>query len=429
MTRENRAMQREVSKKRRRGDYSIGINAALPRFEEGPDSDKERSPKEADEDDAYTDERTASRGIRALRKLRGQSRPWFLALGFVRPHLPFNAPSRFWQSARDAGALGAAGGEAYAPSGLSHLTTTHLTGGDGELYDFNGPKHVVASSTHGKTLAIGYAAAVSFADAQVGRVLNSLHSTGGDNTTLVVLLSDHGWKLGHYGGWGKHTLLSADTHTPLMIRYTGFAPKRVHAPVELIDVYPTLCELARLSCGTGGGTSRRRRAKGEEEEETEDDNDEEGRRLGRRRARNKRRKDASSSSAAATTSAAAESSSPALEGRSLVPLMHRPSPRAAVARSAAFSQWPLRKRSVRCMGYAVRTQGWLYVQWAADLDSKKAATADVKISGDACEEHSDLFKVDRNSSRVGVLREAPVAKGHARVRRVLRRRLWKVVRS
>ena len=81
------------------------------------------------------------------------------------------------------------------------------------------------------------------------------------------------------------------------------------------------------------------------------------------------------------------------------------------------------------MGYAVRTQGWLYVQWAADLDSKKAATADVKISGDACEEHSDLFKVDRNSSRVGVLREAPVAEGHARVRRVLRRRLWKVVRS
>ena len=279
-----------------------------------------------------------------------------------------------------------------------------------------------ATSERGRTLAVAYAAAVSFADAQVGRVLDALQRQGGENTTLTILLSDHGWKLGHHGGWGKHTLMAADTHVPLIIRAPGFPPKRVHAPVELIDVYPTLCELARLPWrgrstrkrGEGRGASESTAAAGSVgadeawlsagEKAAAGGGDDEGRRLGRRRR-------------SATVA-------PPLEGRSLVPLMRRPSPRAFVARSAALSQWTIRKRAARCTGYALRTQGWLLIQWAADEPRATSGKPSAAVEGRACEAHSDLFRVARNESRQGVLREVLIASGGRRaVRRSLQRRL------
>ena len=409
MTKANRDKLAEVSRARRRGDYRVGINAEMLPYEEGPDADADGTRGEEE----YTDERTATRGVRALERLRAQPRPWMLVLGFVRPHLPFNAPARFWARARAAGAVGAVGAAAYPQPGLSRLTAAHLNGGDGELYDFAGPRHVRAASAHGRTLATGYAAAVSFVDEQVGRVLGALRRVGGENDTITVLLSDHGWKLGHHGAWGKHTLMAADTHVPFILRAPGYAPKRVHAPVELIDLYPTLCELAGLSWR--GGRAWHTEAQyaaalpppAAADDGSDGDDTEGGRRLGRRRRAHDQ---------------------PPLEGRSLVPLMRRPAPRMVLRRSAAFSQWPLRKRSVRCMGYAVRTQGWLLVQWAADHEQHQSpAAAD---EGQSCESHSDLFKVARNASRLGVLEEQllPASGGRRTVvAKSLRRRLWRVM--
>ena len=434
MTPANRAKLAEVSRRRRRGDYRVGINAEMPPYEEGPDADADRRSASAPGaagtrgEEEYTDERTATRGVRALERLRAQPRPWLLVLGFVRPHLPFNAPARFWARARAAGARGAVGAEAQPQPGLSRLSAAHLNGGDGELYDFAGPRHVRAASAHGRTLATAYAAAVSFVDEQVGRVLGALRRVGGENDTITVLLSDHGWKLGHHGAWGKHTLMAADTHVPLILHAPGYAPKRVHAPVELIDVYPTLCELAGLSWRGGRAWHVARAteahsaaaaavATGAHPAAADDGADGDGteagdgaghqRRLGRRRRAHDQ---------------------PPLEGRSLVPLMRRPAPRMVLRRSAAFSQWPLRKRSLRCMGYAVRTQGWLLVQWAADHEQRPPpAAAD---EAQSCEAHSDLFKVARNASRLGVLEEQllPASGGRRTVlARSLRRRLWRVM--
>lgn len=230
---------------------------------------------------------------------------------------------------------------------------------------------------------MGYAAAVSFVDEQVGRVLGALRRHGGENATLTLLLSDHGFKLGHHGNhWGKHTLMSADTHVPLLLRAPGFGPKRVHAPVELIDLFPTLCELAGLH-EPGAPCVEARRS--------------------RQRA----------------------SRQPPLEGRSLVPLMRRRSPKAAVARAAAISQWPLRK-PLQCMGYAVRTQGWLLIQWAADQRPREKGRA---AGASDCEAHTDLFRVDRNASRSGELRDELLPSGsHPHVTRRLRRRLWAALR-
>lgn len=208
---------------------------------------------------------------------------------------------------------------------------------------------------------------------QVGRVLSALEPVA--NSTVVVLASDHGWKLGHYGDhWGKHTLLAADTHVPLLISAPGFRAKRVHAPVELIDIYPTLLEL----CDVAGPL--------------------------------------------------ASEEQPALEGRSLVPLMRRRTTRRRVASSIAFSQWPITKPS-RCMGYAVRTQGWTLIQWTADRRQRGLMVLEEAAE---CERHVDLFRVDsrRNaSSRAGLLREElTAADEHPFVLNRLRRRLAQAMR-
>ena len=441
VTPENRAIQAKVARRRRRGDTRVGINSELPRFEIGPRLEASLSSARSDRssskflmskdvqssaESVYTDVRIADDGLAALARLRSQRRPWLLALGFIRPHLPFITPSNYWDAAEDA--EGAVGVEATAAPGLSPLTRSHLSSGDGELFDFRGPRAVTASSAHGRQLARAYGAAVSFVDGQIGRVLDALdhaHSggdggdgggggggCGGFNSTIVVLLSDHGFKLGHHGGWGKHTLTADDTHVPLMIHSPRFAPKRIHAPVELIDIYPTLCDLAGVppphatnGAAATSSTSNLPVAR--------------GRRL--------------------LSGRGAFAAQPPLEGRSLVPLMRRPTPTAFVAEAAAFSQWPYRRRGVHCMGYAVRTQGWLLVQWTLDW---RDGTHDVAAGARRrqCEglhtRNADLFRVHRNESREGVLREMlvpPLHKprghgqaahlGHPAIVRRLRRRL------
>ena len=459
----NRATLREVMARRRRGDYRTGINAAVPRYERGPPPSAEEEEVVVEEASAtnisapatiksagagpYTDARIASLGIRALRLFAARAdptRPWLLALGFVRPHLPLIAPARHWEATREASTRACAdadGAPELRGAALSRFTAHHLSGGDGELYDYKGPRPAPtrdgdgdggrvlrAGSVHGALLTNGYAAAVSFVDAQVGRVTASLDALGQANTTTVVLLSDHGFKLGHLGGhWGKHTLMAADTHVPFLIRPapsggggTGrgdgaFSPRRVRAPVELIDLFPTLCELSGLP--------------------------------------------------------PPRASAHRLEGRSLVPLMRGRPSRLALARSAAFSQWPRVSLApvdsrggsrgggapsppLECAGYAVRTQGWTLIQWAApDDDGGDGGGGDGEEAGEEagaavnssssssggggwrrrqrrrrreCGQHYDLLRVARNASRDGVLREAPV-RGHPFVLRALRRRLRTVM--
>ena len=461
VTPKNRVIQADVARRRRRGHLSVGINSQLPRFEIGPALSVEDSSSggyssaaaskgaDASGDDGslatrYTDARIASDGIAALSRLRGQPRPWLLALGFIRPHLPFIAPSNFWDAA--SGAQGARSAEAVPAAGLSSLTAAHLSAGDGELYDFSGPRAVHADSSHGRDLSRAYAAAVSFVDSQVGRVLRALDSVsdsqraGAYNSTVVVLLSDHGWKLGHHGAWGKHTLTAADTHVPFLIRSPGFAPKRIHAPVELIDLFPTLCELAhvplpssqravlaasaggadsggsvltggrRLVNGTGisdhgaseevaGRTTgdgahnlrsaQQRRPRRRRQRRQGHDDDRNDRRLAQRHRRNL--------------------DAPPLEGRSLVPLMRRPTPRSFLSRAIAFSQWPFQRHGERCMGYGVRTQGWLLIQWTTDWRDAQQKQKQKQQPGRVhCASHADLFRDHRNDSREGVQHEVLV---------------------
>lgn len=192
-------------------------------------------------DNAYADGMIADRAIRELNRLRDQ--PFFLAVGFKKPHLPFCAPNKYW-NLYDPEKLDLAENP-VAPMGAprSALTTW------GELRGYAGmPEDGPMPDGLARKLIHGYYACVSYVDAMAGRVLDELDRLGLRENTIVVLWGDHGWKLGEHGMWCKHTNFEWDTHVPLIIRAPGMkAPgQRTRALTEFVDIYPTLCDLAGL---------------------------------------------------------------------------------------------------------------------------------------------------------------------------------------
>ena len=193
-------------------------------------------------DNAYPDGMTCEKAIEELRRLK--DRPFFLAAGFLKPHLPFNAPKKYW--------------DLYGPGDLELPARNawpenmpKLAGSDwGELRAYTGiPKSGPVDEVTMRMLIHGYYACVSFLDAQVERLLGELDRLGLRENTVVVLWGDHGWKLGDYGAWCKHTNFELDTHVPLILSVPGQknAGGATGALVEYVDVYPTLAEACGLS--------------------------------------------------------------------------------------------------------------------------------------------------------------------------------------
>ena len=202
-------------------------------------------------DDELADGKVAARAIEVLREVK--DKPFFLAVGFVKPHLPFVAPKRYYDlySAADI-KLPA---NPYPPKGVTEFSLTN----GGELRTYAGvPQSGPVSDEMTRQLIHGYYAAASFTDAQIGRVLDELERLGLADDTIVCMWGDHGWKLGDHGSWCKHTNFEIDTHAPLIFRVPGHkqAGSKVPALAEFVDVMPTLCELAGVAVPEGGeGTS------------------------------------------------------------------------------------------------------------------------------------------------------------------------------
>ena len=194
-------------------------------------------------DEAYTDGAIAELGVATLRELASKEQPFFLAVGFVKPHLPFNSPKRYWDFYDPAKIKLAP--NPFPPRGETEYSLTTW----GELRTYHGiPKTGPLSDDQARQLKHGYYAATSFTDANVGKLLDELDRLRLSGDTIVVLWGDHGWKLGEHGAWCKHTNFENDAHAPLIIRAprqraAGGQPK---ALVEFVDVYPTLCDLAGL---------------------------------------------------------------------------------------------------------------------------------------------------------------------------------------
>jgi iduronate 2-sulfatase len=188
----------------------------------------------------------------ALEKLRtlhttNPDKPFFLAVGFQKPHLPFVAPKKYW--------------DLYDPEKLPPVPVGDppkgapefaIAVGATELNQYLEKTSGQVSPERTRHLRHGYAACVSYVDAQVGRLLDELDSLGIRNNTIVVLWSDHGYKLGDLGSWAKHTNFELDTRVPLIISAPGLPQgERSDAIVELVDLHPTLSELAGLPVHPG----------------------------------------------------------------------------------------------------------------------------------------------------------------------------------
>ena len=248
-------------------------------------------------DNALRDGDIADAAIARMEKLR--NKPFFLAVGFHKPHLPFIAPKKYYDLYDRTEITLAA--NPFPPRGSPKFAT----------YNWNDLRHYYGipdvgpvSEEQARDLRHAYYACVSYTDAQVGRLLNSLDALGLKKNTIIILWGDHGWQLGEHGMWDKHSNFETSTHAPLIIRVPGQRPARSKALVEFVDIYPTLSELCDLPLDKG------------------------------------------------------------LEGRSFVPLIKEPDHN---WKSAAFSQYqrviPGYGKIAPGMGYSMRTDRYRFTEW------------------------------------------------------------------
>ncbi len=192
----------------------------------------------ADVDDYdYPDGKVAQKTIADLRKLKDEGKPFFLACGFIRPHLPFYAPKKYWDMYNREEIAIAPNRQAItnAPSKLK-------TSGEFKSYYF-GDYKPQTEDWH-KMMLHGYYACTSYADKLVGDVLNELENLGLAENTIVVLWGDHGWHLGEHEFWGKHNTLHNALRIPFMVKVPSQTNgKHTDALVQSVDIFPTLCEL------------------------------------------------------------------------------------------------------------------------------------------------------------------------------------------
>jgi len=273
------------------------------------------------DDDAYFDGAQTTLAIELLADLAGKKDPFFLSVGYYRPHLPFNAPKKYWDL-YDRETLPIADNQ-YPPQGSPEFAMH----GDRELRSYDDchnlplPGEAPWDEERQRELIHGYYASVSYIDAQVGRLLEELDRLGIMENTIVVLWGDHGWKLGEHNGWCKQTNYEIDTHVPMIISGYGVEARNQEsdALTEFVDIYPTLCEMAGLEIPGH------------------------------------------------------------LQGHSMVPLLSTPH---MGWKEAAFSQFlmgrfgPPEARIYERMGYTIRTDRYRYVEWY-NWDKEKNSKGDL----------------------------------------------------
>lgn len=183
------------------------------------------------------------KGKKLMDQLANNKKPFFLAVGFHKPHLPFVAPKKYW--------------ELYDRNKIeTHPFQEHAEGTPEWAYQPGWeirslykdiPKEETFSEEKQKELIHGYYACVSFIDKQIGELLKHLNEKNLNQNTIVVLWGDHGWHLGDHGMWCKHTNFEQATRSPLIISYGSQFKGATNSPTEFVDIFPTLCELSGVT--------------------------------------------------------------------------------------------------------------------------------------------------------------------------------------
>ena len=214
------------------------VDAPLP----GDTSGVPRTEKRNVPDEAYFDGRVARKAIMALKERKQDGKPFFLAVGFWKPHAPFNAPAKYW--------------DLYEPQSIEPPKNPYPPK-DVPKIAMHDSREILrgfkdrpeSRPTPADTLVLrhGYYAATSFVDAMIGSVLDELHDLGLSENTIVVLWSDHGFHLGEHSLWAKTSNFELDARVPLIISTPWHqGGNQSKSLVELLDLYPTLADLCDL---------------------------------------------------------------------------------------------------------------------------------------------------------------------------------------
>ncbi|MSP85585.1 MAG: DUF229 domain-containing protein [Flavobacteriaceae bacterium] len=278
-------------------------------------------------DDAYDDGVSAKLAVKQIEMLNAAKKPFFMAVGFRKPHLPFVSPKKYWDLYnREDMPIAEFQDHAANSKDFSYQNS-------GEVSSYSGVKEYAKFTDKNinrfglaiekqKELVHAYYAAVSYTDTQVGILLNTLEKLGTLNNTIIVLWGDHGWHLGDHDMWGKHTNYEQATKAPLIIAAPGLKAGESKSMTEFVDVFPTLCELS-------GGTVPSY-----------------------------------------------------LDGKSLVPVMKN---NKVSVKEYAMSQYPRKMDKadqkkgdgkVKLMGYSLRTEQYRYTVWLKNFTSDQAYSAD-----------------------------------------------------
>lgn len=197
-------------------------------------------------DEAYADGRIARHAINRLRALsEDKSQPFFMAIGFIRPHLPFSVPKKYWDL-YDRSQLPL---PEYEIPPLDAPSFAVKKGGEINNFKPIDPSRALPYEEELKrNLIHGYYASISYMDEQLGRVMREIKNLGLDENTIIVLWGDHGWHLGDHGMWTKHTNYEQSTRIPIIIKAPGITKEGIvcNQTVETVDLFPTLADLAHL---------------------------------------------------------------------------------------------------------------------------------------------------------------------------------------
>lgn len=193
------------------------------------------------DDNAYPDGKVKQKALKALTKLADKQQPFFLSVGFIRPHLPFFAPKKYYDLHPR---------EKFSPffhrskpesapdslRGSNEIGTYHF-----KNYQYNSDAFHVSSLQ-------GYYASVSYIDALIGQVVQKIDSLGIRDNTTIIMVSDHGFQLGEHNFWTKHNMLDTSLRIPMIVSGPNIAKNQLtNALVELVDVFPTLSEITQVS--------------------------------------------------------------------------------------------------------------------------------------------------------------------------------------
>lgn len=219
----------------------FGLKKAMAGADALPSVENEDVP-----DDAYMDGAITLKAIRLMKRLRKKPKSFFIAVGFRKPHLPFVAPKKYWDL-YDRTKLNLASFQKRAEGSPNFAYHSN-----GELRAYSDiPESIneqgLVKEAKQRELIHGYYACVSYIDAQIGLLMEHLKESGLEENTMVILMGDHGWHLGDHGIWNKHTNFEQATRTPLIIHSPEMESSLSNSsPVELLDVFPTVCDLTRL---------------------------------------------------------------------------------------------------------------------------------------------------------------------------------------